>query len=107
MSQLLKGATPHLVLATVLRGEKYGYEIIKDIRDVSEDVIQLGEGSVYPLLHALERKGLLTSRWEQKEKGPGRKYYKITPQGVRELGAAQKEWKAFQGAVNRILVPAR
>ena len=103
ISQLLKGTTPQLVLAALMKKEKYGYEIIKDIRDASEEVIQLGEGSVYPLLHALEQKGLVKSRWVQQEKGPGRKYYKLTPKGIKSLGEAKTQWKTFEQAVQRVL----
>lgn len=102
-AQLLKGTTPQLILAALAEHEMYGYELIKHIRDVSADVISLGEGSVYPLLHALEKEGLVKSHWVHLEKGPGRKYYQLTTAGKRALADAKKQWKGFELAVHRVL----
>ncbi len=103
LTQLLKGTTPQLLLAALSRREMYGYELIKDVREKSDDVISLGEGSVYPILHALEKEGLVKSHWVHLEKGPGRKYYRITVKGKRTLEDAKKQWKGFELAVERVL----
>lgn len=103
ISQMLKGMTPQLVLASLLQGERYGYDIIQAIKNASEDVLQLGEGSVYPILHALEQKGFIASRWEIQKKGPARKYYRITSAGERELEKSHGQWKVFEGAILRSL----
>lgn len=100
---MLKGMTPQLVLASLLHEERYGYDIIQAIKNASEDVLQLGEGSVYPILHALEQKRFITSRWEIQEKGPARKYYRITSAGKRELETSQGQWKTFESAILRSL----
>ncbi len=101
-SELLKGSTKNLILS-VLSGKKmYGYEIIKAIKDESDDLITLGEGSVYPALHELESRGLLTSNWVAQNNLPDRKYYTLTKKGGREFKAAAAEWKLFAGAVNKI-----
>lgn len=102
-SELLKGSAKNLILATLSKHEMYGYEIIKAIRNQSEDLISLGEGSMYPALHELEKNGLLSSRWVQQENdAPDRKYYHLTKKGRVALGVAKKEWRLFSGAVNAI-----
>lgn len=101
-SELLKGSTKNLILATLADKEHYGYEIVKAIRDKSEDIITLGEGSLYPALHELEKLGLLTSRWVEQEGAPDRKYYKLTKKGGKLLKQALGEWGVFTKAVNQI-----
>jgi PadR family transcriptional regulator PadR len=102
-SELLKGSTKNLILATLSKHEMYGYEIIKEIRQNSDDLISLGEGSIYPALHELEKNDFLTSRWAKQENdAPDRKYYHLTKKGKKALGTAKKEWALFSGAVNAI-----
>jgi PadR family transcriptional regulator PadR len=106
-SELLKGSTKNLILSAVSRKEMYGYEIVKEIRDVSEDIITLGEGSMYPALHELEKLGYLSSHWVEQNGAPDRKYYKITRKGRKVLKTALGEWKVFTKAVNQIYGIAR
>lgn len=101
-SELLKGSTKNLILAAVSKTEMYGYEIVKEIRDQSDDIITLGEGSIYPALHELEKLGFLTSRWESQEGTPDRKYYRITRKGKKLLEKAIGEWRIFSKAINQI-----
>ncbi len=101
-SELLKGSTKNLLLAAVSKHEMYGYEIVKAIRDQSEDIITLGEGSLYPALHELEKLGYLTSRWVIQNGAPDRKYYQITKSGRKLLKEAKQEWGVFSDAINRI-----
>lgn len=102
-SELLKGSAKNLILATLSKHEMYGYEIIKAIKNQSDDLISLGEGSIYPALHELEKKDLLTSRWvKQENDAPDRKYYHVTKKGKKALGIAKQEWQLFSGAVNAI-----
>lgn len=101
-SELLKGSTKNLILATLSEKEMYGYEIVKTVRDKSQDIITLGEGSMYPALHELEKLGLLTSRWVAQDGTPDRKYYKLTKKGGKLLKQALGEWRVFTKAVNQI-----
>ena len=101
-SELLKGSTKNLILATLVTTERYGYEIVKIISDTSEDIIKLGEGSLYPALHELEKSGFLTSRWVSQGGAPDRKYYKLTKKGKKSLDQAVSEWRVFSKAVNQI-----
>jgi PadR family transcriptional regulator PadR len=101
-SELLKGSTKNLILAAVSTQERYGYEIVKEIRDRSEDILTLGEGSIYPALHELEKRGYLTSHWVEQTGAPDRKYYQITKKGRKVLKGAIGEWKLFSKAINQI-----
>lgn len=102
-ADLLKGTTPALILAALSREDLYGYRIIQLIREKSDDALKLGEGSVYPVLHALERKGLVKSRWETQEVGPARKYYALTAKGRWQLEEAAKTFRTYSGAVEGVL----
>jgi len=102
-SDLLKGTTPALILAALAKEDLYGYRIIKLIQEESDDALKLGEGSVYPVLHALESKGLVKGRWETREIGPARKYYALTSKGKKELKTAAATWRGYSTAVEGVL----
>lgn len=100
----LKGATIPLVLE-VLRHQKhsYGYEIIKQIEARSAGLFQLGEGTLYPLLHSLEGDGLVESEWRPAKSGRKRKYYTLTREGHAALSARRRSWRKFRDAVDLFL----
>jgi PadR family transcriptional regulator PadR len=99
---LLKGTLPLLVLGVLREEELYGYEIAARIRERSGDLFAPSEGSLYPALHRLERDGALTAIWRASERGPRRRYYRITPAGTRLHADASREWKAVSSGVNRL-----
>lgn len=102
--ELAKGSTGMLVLSVIARSEMYGYQIIKTVEMMSENVFQMNEGTLYPILHALEKEEYLTSRWvENEENGRKRKYYKITEKGIKELASQKKEWETYSVAVGKVL----
>ena len=102
--ELAKGSTGMLVLSVISRGEMYGYQIIKTVEMMSENVFQMNEGTLYPILHSLEKEDYLTSRWvESEENGRKRKYYKITDKGLRELASQKQEWEVYSAAVGKVL----
>ncbi|MEA2630315.1 MAG: PadR family transcriptional regulator, regulatory protein PadR [Chloroflexota bacterium] len=98
--QLLKGATPYLILAILRDGELYGYQIAQRIRERSDGKFVPSEGSLYPTLHRLESDGALIATWRDGERGPRRRWYQITPIGLAALAADAAEWQAFSGALN-------
>ncbi|MBQ6544016.1 MAG: helix-turn-helix transcriptional regulator [Clostridia bacterium] len=100
--ELAKGSTPLLVLSILSKEEMYGYQIIKTVEKKSGNVFSMKEGTLYPILHSLESGGYLQSYWTEVE-GRGRKYYKITDKGLKQLEEKQKEWNEFSVAVNRVL----
>ncbi|MGN0442518.1 MAG: PadR family transcriptional regulator [Acutalibacteraceae bacterium] len=100
--ELIKGSTSMLVMS-VLRGKDlYGYKIIKELELSSENVFELKEGTLYPILHALEQEGFLESYWEEFD-GRKRKYYHLTRKGIKQLEDKQKEWKVFSKSVDKVL----
>jgi PadR family transcriptional regulator PadR len=101
--QLLKGTTTLLVLTVLREGELYGYEIAQRIRERSGGAFGPSEGSLYPALHALEAEGALTATWRESNKGPRRRYYRITPKGGGLLAEHEAEWAAFSTGVARAL----
>jgi PadR family transcriptional regulator PadR len=99
--QLLKGTTTLLVLTVLREGELYGYEIAQQIRDRSDGAFVPNEGSLYPALHALEAAGALEASWRASDRGPRRRYYKITKAGLAMLEEHAQGWAAFALAMTR------
>src|ERR1700761_3447314 len=94
---------PELLVLRLLRGrEMYGYEIVQAIRDETRDAISLGEGVVYPLLHALEREGSLTTRRE-KVSGRNRIYYALAPQGASRLTELISIWSQLTEVLQQVI----
>jgi PadR family transcriptional regulator len=102
-TQLLKGTTPLLLLGVLRDGELYGYEIAQRIRERSGGAFAPSEGALYPALHALEAEGALTAQWRQSDKGPRRRYYRITSQGGSLLAEHERAWAEFSLGVGRAL----
>ncbi|TDA70303.1 MAG: PadR family transcriptional regulator [Clostridia bacterium] len=100
--QLLKGSTATLVLSLLEREAMYGYQIIKEIEALSQGLFAFQEGTLYPILHTLEREGLVVSYWEDRDTGRKRKYYRITAEGIKALAGRRREWQRFRQAVDRI-----
>lgn len=99
---LIKGSTITLVLSTLRHKPLYGYAIIKAIECKSSGVFVFKEGTLYPILHTLEKEGAIESFWEE-ESGRRRKYYQITKKGLKELDKRSEEWKLFSQTVNQVL----
>ncbi len=99
---LISGSMSMLLLRLLEEKDMYGYEMIETLRKRSDNVFELKAGTMYPLLHTLEDKGLLTV-YEQEVNGKVRKYYSITKEGVKFLNGKKKEWKQYTQAVNSVL----
>ncbi|MBR1483601.1 MAG: helix-turn-helix transcriptional regulator [Ruminococcus sp.] len=100
--ELIKGSTATLVLSVLKEKDMYGYIIVKEIALRSENVFELKEGTLYPILHALEQEGCLESYWDEFENRK-RKYYHLTRKGARRLKEGTEEFNVFAGAVKRVL----
>ena len=103
--ELLKGSTALMVLRVIAEEDMYGYRIIREIATRSKDTFKLNEGTLYPILHMLEREGHVTSYDGQSETGRSRRYYRITTQGQIHLTARMQEWQVFSDAVSLVLEP--
>ena len=101
-SELIKGSTELLVLSLLRGGAMHGYEIIKEIKARSDGHLKVGEGSLYPLLHRLERDGFVAAEWGGLP-GRDRRYYRLTPRGEAALAERQSEWRRHVLAVESVL----
>ena len=100
---LTSGSMPLLVLKLLEDGDKYGYEMIEELRRRSDNTFHLKAGTLYPLLHGLEEKGLVTAYEGEAAAGKPRRYYHLTNQGRRALQEKEAAWDAYAGAVTRVL----
>lgn len=100
--ELMKGSTTLLILNLLDKENLYGYQLIKKLSEESENIFNLKEGTLYPILHGLEEKGFISSYWDDTT-GKKRKYYSITKQGKKQLKESKEEWKVFSGAVNKVI----
>ncbi|MFK7696113.1 PadR family transcriptional regulator [Paenibacillus sp. HJGM_3] len=100
--ELMKGSTVILILSLLDRKPMYGYEIAKELERLSSGLFLMKEGTLYPILHALESDREVETYWSEVE-GRKRKYYVITELGRRKLGEKKQEWTRFSRAVNQVL----
>lgn len=102
--QMKKGVLEILVLKLLGENEKYGYQLISELKERSEGLFSLKEGTLYPILYRLEEEGLVTSRWSQAQgKEAAKKYYQISDTGKIVLEDTVQLWKLFSDKVNLIL----
>lgn len=99
---LVSGSTTMLLLKLLSEKDMYGYEMIETLRQRSQNVFEMKAGTLYPLLHSLEEKNLLTV-YEQEVSGKVRKYYSITKEGRKLLTQKQEEWQQYSKAVMDVL----
>ncbi len=104
--ELLQGTLDLLILRTLRFGPAHGHAIAGQIRQASEDVLQVETGSLYPALHRLEARGWIAAEWQLSDKGKRAKYYRLTRAGRRRLVAEQSKWEQLSVAIARVLRPA-
>ena len=98
----MNGVPELLVLRLLRNGEMYGYQIVQAIREETSGSVSLGEGVVYPVLHALEKNGAITSQ-RQTVEGRSRIYYALSPKGASRLSELTAVWSALTSAIGRVL----
>jgi len=103
---LLPGTLEMLILKTLTRGPLHGYGIAQYIRQVSDDVLQVEEGSLYPALQRLQLKGWVTSEWATTENKRRARYYRLTPLGRKQLTAESENYARLIAAIARVMNPA-
>jgi transcriptional regulator len=104
--ELVQGTLDMLILKTLSRGSMHGWGIAQHIRDVSDEVLRVEEGSLYPALHRLELDGLLDSEWKPSENNRRAKYYRLTPLGRKQLAAERNNWARVAAAIARVMETA-
>lgn len=101
--ELLQGTLELLVLKTLSAEPLHGWGIGQQIQQMSKDVFQVNQGSLYPALQRMKAKGWVTSEWRVTENGRRARYYSLTDAGRRQLESERQEWERSSQAVNRIL----
>ena len=103
---LLRGTLEMLVLRTLLGGPLHGYAITESIFSGSGDVLDVDEGSMYPALYRMQRRGWIESRWGRSENNRRAKFYTITDEGREQLELAAERWSRFSAAVGQVMEEA-
>lgn len=102
-SDLLQGTLDLLILKTLAGGPMHGWGVAQKIHVLSEDILQVNQGSLYPALHRLEQQGLIDARWGASENNRQAKFYELTRAGRKQLAEETRNWERMAGAVARIL----
>jgi PadR family transcriptional regulator, regulatory protein PadR len=103
---LLQGTLDMMVMRTLLAGPANGYEIARAIERMSDDVLQVDHGSVYPALYRLEKNGILTGKWEISSTNRRARYYRLTTAGRKRLAVEHSRWEQMATAITRVMRPA-
>jgi PadR family transcriptional regulator, regulatory protein PadR len=105
-TDLLQGTLDVLILQTLATGPMHGWGVAQRIQQVSKDVLQIGQGSLYPALHRLEYRGWINSEWGASENNRKAKFYGLTAAGRKQLDAELKTWERLSTAIGLVLSPA-
>jgi PadR family transcriptional regulator PadR len=103
---LLHGTLDALILKTLATGQRHGYAIARWIEEATDELLQIEEGSLYPALYRMERKGWIDAEWGSSELNRRAKFYRLTPKGRQQLAAETEQWARFAAAVSKVLLPA-
>jgi len=102
--ELLPGTLGMLVLKALARGPRHGYAIAEWIQDTSGDVLRVEEGALYPALHRLELRGLLSAEWGMSDNNRRAKYYGLTATGRKQLAAEAVQWRRLSVAIAQVML---
>ena len=103
---LLQGTLDMMVLRTLSAGPANGYEIARAIERLSDDVLAVDHGSLYPALHRLEASGLAAAKWETSATNRRARYYRLTSAGRKRLAVERSRWEQMAAAISRVMRPA-
>ena len=101
--ELPQGTLDLLILKTIALEPQHGWAISERVQQMSSDALQVKQGSLYPSLHRLERRGWIKARWSTTENNRRAKYYELTPRGRKQLEAQEDSWRRLAAAVSQIL----
>jgi len=102
-SDLLQGTLDLLILKTLAGGPMHGWGVAQKIHVLSNDILQVNQGSLYPALHRLEQQGLIAAEWGSSDNNRQAKFYELTKAGRKQLADETRNWERMAGAVARIL----
>ena len=102
-SELLQGTLDLLILTTLARGSMHGFGISVQIREMSRDVLQVEQGSLYPALYRLESQGMIRAEWGVSDNNRRARFYSLTPAGRKQLAVETSRWESVSLAINLVL----
>jgi PadR family transcriptional regulator, regulatory protein PadR len=102
-NDLVQGTLDLLILKTISLDPKHGWAIAKRIQQISKEVLQVQQGSLYPALYRLEQQGWIKAKWAESENGRQTKFYSLTAAGRKQLKHETENWKRLSGAVNLVI----
>jgi len=102
-TDLLQGTLDMLILRTLASGSEHGWAIAQRIQQMSDDILQIGQGSLYPALHRLEYRGWIRAEWGASENNRRARFYSLSATGRKQLDLELKNWDRLTGAVNLVL----
>ncbi|MGQ0647711.1 MAG: PadR family transcriptional regulator [Gemmatimonadaceae bacterium] len=105
-NELLHGTLDALILKTLAWGPRHGYAIASWLEDTTGDALRIEDGSLYPALYRLEKRGLIEAEWGTSDMGRRAKFYSLTRHGRAQLRTEIRKWAAFADAVSKVLLPA-
>lgn len=100
---LLQGSLDLLILQALSREPRHGYAIVRHLKTASRDFLEVEEGSLYPALHRMERKGWIRASWGQSESNRRARFYELSPSGHEQLATAKESWNRMSSAINSVL----
>ena len=100
---MLQGTLDMLILKALSRGPSHGYDVVRWIHQTTDDLLRVEEGSLYPALHRLERRGWIDAEWGVSDNNRRAKYYKLTKSGRRQLSIETNTWKRMTAAINKVM----
>ncbi len=100
--ELVAASSRPLILAILSKGEDYGYSIIQQVRELSDNKIEWTEGMLYPVLHRLEKEGLIVATWKESDSGRKRKYYRLSATGGESLRREREQWFAVHTTLGKL-----
>ncbi len=100
---ILQGTLDLLILRTLVSGPMHGWSISERIQQISEEVLRVNQGSLYPALHRLEQKGWIKAEWATSELGRRARFYRLTSSGRKQLELERADWARFTAAISRVL----
>jgi transcriptional regulator len=102
-ADLLQGSLDLLILKALTLGPLHGWGVSKRIRQMSQDALEVNQGSLYPAMHRLEDRGFIIAEWKTSDEGRRAKFYRLTPLGRKQFAEEQERWNTFAMAVGRTL----
>lgn len=100
---LLRGSLETLVLKTLSEGGRHGYGIARSLEEVTEGILKIEEGSLYPALYRMQQRGWISSEWSLSERGRKARFYRLTERGHEQLQEQVDRWVVFSTAISRVL----